>query len=114
MRCGGATERITASAATASGGASSAPSAIAAAHGMFGRKTRETQATAMVVSPTATSTSDSTGRQFARRSRSDVSCAASSRTGATNSARISSGGRPSRGTPGIRATATPPTASSVG
>ena len=53
MRCGGRSGRNTAVAATASGGATTAPSAIAAAHGRSGMSRRATTATAAVVRPTA-------------------------------------------------------------
>src|SRR6267378_2344081 len=49
--------------ATASGGATMAPSAIAAAHGIAGTSACATSATATVVSATATSTSAVTGAQ---------------------------------------------------
>jgi len=78
-------------AAAASGGATMAPSAIATGHGMSGRSQCATTATAAVVIPTAASTSVETGSQLLRRSRSEVSKAASSSTGATNSASASSG-----------------------
>ena len=51
------------------------------------------EATATVVNPTAKTTRPVTGAQLSLRSRSDASYAASSRTGATNSASASSGGR---------------------
>ena len=53
MRCGGRTCRSTAVAAAASGGATTAPSAIAGAQGISGIRARVTTATAIVVRPTA-------------------------------------------------------------
>src|SRR4029453_9595170 len=91
IRCGGRNGRSTAVAATASGGATTAPSAIAAAHGIVGMSVWTTTATAAVVNPTANTTRLVTGSQLSRRSLSDASYAASSRTGATNSASASSG-----------------------
>ena len=60
-------------AAVASGGATIAPSAIAAAHGMSGSSQRTSTATAAVVRPTAMSTSVDTGSQLSLRSRTEVS-----------------------------------------
>ncbi len=60
-------------AATASGGATIAPIAIAAAHGILGTIAWTTSATAAVVSPTAISARLATGIQCRFRSRSDVS-----------------------------------------
>jgi hypothetical protein len=73
-----------------------------------------TTATAAVVSPTATTTRQATGSQLSRRSRSDASKAASSRTGATNNASTNSGGRLRRGAPGMNATKAPPSARKTG
>ena len=101
-------------AAAASGGATMAPSAIATAHGMSGRSQCATTATAAVVTPTATSTSVETGSQLFRRSRSEVSKAASSSTGATNSASASSGSSVHDGPPGTKASNMPPIARNVG
>ena len=81
MRCGGRSCRSTAVAAAASGGATTAPSAIAGAHGMAGINVRATTATAMVVRPTATTTRPVTGAQLSLRSRGEASYAASSRIG---------------------------------
>src|SRR5215211_3241224 len=83
MRCGGRNGRSTAVAATASGGATTAPSAIAADHGIAGTSVWTTIATAAVVKPTANTTSAVTGPQLSLRSLSDVSYAASTSTGAT-------------------------------
>ena len=60
MRRGGRSWFRTAEAATASGGATIAPSAIAAAIGRSAIA-QPTNATAAVVNPTATSTSDASG-----------------------------------------------------
>ena len=73
MRCGGLNWRSTAVAAAASGGATTAPSAIAGAHGMAGISARATTATAMVVKPTANTTRPVTGAQLSLRSRGDAS-----------------------------------------
>ena len=73
MRCGSGAERSTVVAADASGGATMAPRAIAAAHGSDGTSACATQATAAVVVATATSTSAAIGSQFSRRSRTEVS-----------------------------------------
>src|SRR3954464_9505795 len=91
-RCGGRSGRSTAVAATASGGATIAPSVIAAAHGICGTSACTSTATAAVVSATATTTSAVTGTQLSHRSRGDASYAASTSTGATKSASTSSGG----------------------
>ena len=64
MRCGGRNGRSTAVAATASGGATMAPSTIAGAHGISGTRARTTTATATVVSPTANTTRLPTGSQL--------------------------------------------------
>jgi hypothetical protein len=60
-------------AATASGGATIAPSAIAAAQGMPGANRCATTATAAVVRPTAKTTRPVTGAQLSFRSRSEAS-----------------------------------------
>src|SRR4051812_1631031 len=91
-----------------------APSAIATAHGMSGRSQCATTATAVVVTPTATSTSVETGSQLLRRSRSEVSNAASSSTGATNSASARSGSSVQDGPDGRNASSVPPSARNVG
>src|SRR3954466_488500 len=114
MRCGGRTCCNTAIAATASGGATTAPSATAADHGTSGISARVTTATAMVVSPTAKMTRPATWRQLSLRSRNDVSYAASSSTGATNNASASSGGTVNDGAPGRNARSTPATARNTG
>ena len=72
MRCGGRNGRSTAVAAAASGGATTAPSAIAGAQGMP-IMACATAATATVVKPTATTTRLVTGAQLSRRSRGDAS-----------------------------------------
>ena len=71
--------------------------------GYAGISARVTAATAMVVSPTAKTTSPMTGDQLSRRSRGEASKAASSRTGATNSASASSGRTVNDGAPGTNA-----------
>lgn len=113
-RCGRPIWRITAVAAAASGGATMAPSAMATGQGMSGTSQRLTSATPATVLATAAITSPLTGRQLARRSRSEVWYAASSRTGATNSVNASSGSSTQRGLLGTKASAAPPRASSVG
>ena len=60
-------------AAAASGGATTAPRATAAAHGMAGTIARATTATAIVVRPTLTTTRPATGAQFSLRSRGEAS-----------------------------------------
>lgn len=100
MRCGGFNWRSTAVAAAASGGATTAPSAIAGAHGMAGISVRAATATAMVVRPTAKTARPVTGAQLSLRSLGDASKAASSSTGATKSARASSGSMVNDGAPG--------------
>jgi hypothetical protein len=72
-RCGSLTSRSTAVAATASGGATIAPIAAAAAEGMVGTSTCTTKATAAVVSPTAISARLITGTEWRFKSRSEVS-----------------------------------------
>src|SRR2546430_9171053 len=106
--------RRTAAAATASGGATTAPSAIAAAQGIVGMSAWATTATAAVVNPTATTTRLGTGAQLSLRSLSDASYAASSRTGATNSASARSGGTLIDGAPGRNASSAPPSARNTG
>ncbi len=101
-------------AAAASGGATMAPSAIATAHGMSGRSQCASHATAAVVTPTATNTSIDTGSQLLRKSRSEVSNAASSSTGATNSASARSGSSIQEGPDGTKAINAPPTARKIG
>src|SRR5688500_597488 len=113
-RCGGRSCFSTVVAAAASGGATIAPSAIAAAHGIAGTIACATTATTMTVSATAPSASPAIGRQFARMSRGDESNAASSRTGATKSASASSGSRTSVGVPGTSASAAPASATGAG
>ena len=73
MRWGGRTWRSTAIAAAASGGATTAPSAIAVAHGIAGTSIRATHATITVVTITATTTRPVSGAQFSFRSRGDAS-----------------------------------------
>ena len=114
MRCGGRNGRSTAVAATASGGATMAPSAIAGAHGIVGMSVRATTATAAVVNPTANTTRPVTGAQLSLRSLSEASYAASSRTGATKSASASSGGSVNDGAPGTNASSAPPSARNTG
>src|SRR5215203_806797 len=113
-RCGGRSCLRTVVAAAASGGATMAPSAIAAAHGMSGTSSRVTTATMAIVRTTAPRARLVTARQFARRSRGEESKAASTRTGATNSASASSGSSTIVGTPGISASAAPASATSAG
>jgi hypothetical protein len=72
-RCGIRTWRRIAVAAVASGGATTAPSATAAAHGIAGTMARTTTATAMVVSPTLTTTRLATATQLSLRSRGEAS-----------------------------------------
>jgi hypothetical protein len=91
-----------------------APSATAAAQGISGTSQRASTATDAVVRPTATRTSVETGSQLFRRSRSEVSNAASSSTGATNSASASSGSSIQRGPDGTKASSMPPSARKVG
>ena len=115
MRCGGRSWRSTAvAAAAASGGATTAPSTIAGAHGIAGISQRATTATATVVRPTATTTRPVTGAQLSLRSRGDASYAASSRMGATNSASASSGRTVNVGAPGTNARSAPPSARNTG
>jgi hypothetical protein len=101
-------------AAAASGGATNAPRVTATAHGMAGSIHRATNATAPVVTLTATRISEATGNQFLRRSRIGLSKAASSSTGATNRASARSGSRVRRGPLGSSARTMPPKASSAG
>src|SRR5438128_1776295 len=114
MRWGGRNWRSTAVAATASGGATTAPSAIAAAQGIVGMSAWATTATAAVVNPTATTTRLVTGAQLSLRSLSDASYAASSSTGAMKSASASSGGTVKEGAPGTKARSAPPSARNTG
>ena len=90
MRCGSLSSFSTAAAAAASGGATMAPSAIAAAIGSPAKR-QPINATAAVVSTTANTASETTGMTLRRNSWGEVSNAASSRAGATNSASARSG-----------------------
>jgi hypothetical protein len=83
--------RRTAVAAAASGGETRAPRATAAARGISGTRARATRATATVVKLTATTTKPISGAQLSFRSLGEASCAASSSTGAMNSARAELG-----------------------
>ena len=114
MRCGGRSCRSTAVAAAASGGATMAPSAIAAGQGSSGMSHRATSATAVTVSATATSARPVTARQLRLRSRGEESKAASSSTGATSRVSASSGSSVMLGVPGSSASAAPASASSAG
>src|SRR3954462_8609812 len=100
MRCGGLSCRKTAVAAAASGGATTAPRAMAAGQGSSGTSARVTTATAIVVKPTANTASPATGIQLSFRSRGELSNAASRSTGATKIASASSGGTVNTGAPG--------------
>jgi hypothetical protein len=101
---------ITAAAATASGGATMAPSVMAAASGRPANA-QPAHATAAVVSSTATSTSETSGSQLRRSSRGAVSKAESSSAGAMKSASARCGSRLMCGTQGIAPSATPASAS---
>src|SRR5690242_14393446 len=114
IRCGRRTWRSTAVAAAASGGATMAPSATAAAQGRAGSSHRATAATAPTVRPTAPSTRPPTGAQLSRRSRGLASKAASSSTGATKRASARSGSNVASGAPGTKASTAPASASSAG
>src|ERR1700735_5734051 len=109
-RWGIRTSRRTAVAAAASGGATAAPKASAAAQGIAGTSQRATNATAAVVTATATNTRLTTGIQYWRRSRSELSNAASISTGATNKASAKPGSSEIRGGCGRSATHTPTSA----
>src|ERR1700749_4235823 len=100
--------------AAASGGATMAPSAIAAGQDMSGNSVCTSTATAPVVTPTAAMTSVDIGNQLARRSRKDVSKEASSNTGATKSANASFGSSVQVGDAGTKESNAPPTARKVG
>src|ERR1017187_10510560 len=78
-------------AAAASGGATRAPSASAAAQGISGTRARATSATPAVVNPTANTTSSVSPTQLSLRPLRDASYAASSSAGAMKSASTSSG-----------------------
>lgn len=91
-----------------------APSATAAAHGIAGISQCATAVTATGVKPTATTTSVETGTQLRRRSRSDVSNAASSSTGATKSVSARLGTSVHDGLDGTKASSAPPMARKVG
>jgi hypothetical protein len=71
-------------------------------------------ATVAAVTPTAMNTSVETGSQLSRRSRSEVSKAASNNTGATNSASARSGSSVQDGADGTKASSMPPMARKVG
>src|SRR5262250_514446 len=85
IRRGGRNWRSTAAAAAAFGGATMAPSAIAAASGRPANF-HPIKATAAVVTMTAMTASEVSGSALRLRSRGEVSKAASTRTGVTNKA----------------------------
>src|SRR5258706_7864001 len=101
-------------AGAASGGETMAPSEPAAPQGMPGSSQWTSTATAAVVRPTAMSTSVETGSQLSLRSRTEVSYAASTSTGATNSASARSGSNVQDGPDGTKASSMPPMARKVG
>jgi hypothetical protein len=111
MRYGKLTWRRMAVAAAASGGATMAPSATAAcrepAHA-------PPLATTAVVKPTATTTNVETDNQLLRKSHSEASKAASSSTGATNSASAGFGSSVHEGLAGKNANSALPIARKVG
>ena len=113
-RRGGLMWRRTAEAATASGGATMAPSAIAGAQARSGVSQRATMATAMVVATTAPSTRPETAIQSRFKSRIDMSKPASTSTGARKSASARSGSSSTRGAPGTKATPAPTSARKAG
>jgi len=113
MRCGRLNSFSTAVAAAASGGATIAPSAIAAASGSPAKR-QPRNATAAVVRTTANTASETTGITLRRSSWGEVSNAASSRAGATNSARARSGSMRISGANGRKAIPAPAMASSEG
>jgi hypothetical protein len=105
--------RKTSLAATASGGATIAPRAIAAAIGKPAKRYPK-NATAAAVSTTATTASEAIGTTLRRKSRGDVSNAASSSAGATNNANARSGSMAIRGANGRKARPAPAMASRDG
>ena len=113
IRCGIRRCRSTSLAATASGGATIAPSAIAAAIGKPANR-HPRNAIAAVVSTTATTAIEATGMALSRRPRGDVSNAASRSAGATNSANASSDSMRIGGANGKKASPAPAMASSDG
>ena len=113
-RCGGRSGRSTAVAAAASGGATTAPRAIAAAQGIAGSIARTTTATATAVRQTANTTRLVTGAQLSRRSRGDVCVRGVQQHRGDEDREREFGGTVNDGAPGRNASSAPPTARNTG
>ena len=103
----------TEAAATASGGATTAPSAMAAAQGSSGRMSLITTATQAVVNSTQPTASSRMGRRLKRNSRQSVRQALAWRRGGRKKASASVGSSETRGRPGMKASAMPPITSTT-
>src|SRR6267378_1903604 len=113
VRRGRLNSRSTAAAAAASGGATMAPSATAAAKGNPA-SAQPAQATAAVVSNTSTTASEVRGNQMRSISRGGMSKAVSMTAGATNKAKARRGSMLKCGAKGNAATQPPASASMAG
>src|SRR6266403_716783 len=113
VRRGRLNSRSTAAAAAASGGATMAPSATAAANGNPA-SAQPAQATAAVVSNTSTTASEVSGNQMRSISRGGRSKAVSMTAGATNKANARRGSMLNCGAKGNAATQPPASASMAG
>src|SRR6476646_356596 len=96
-----------AAAATASGGLTIAPNAIATGHGIPGTINRATRATATEVTSTSATASDPIGRMFALNSRSGVKNAAAQSTGGRKTKNTKLGSSSGITTPGRSAITSP-------
>src|SRR6476659_9329379 len=96
-----------AAAATASGGLTIAPNAMATGHGIPGTSRRTTTATAAEVTRTSATASDAIGRMFALNSRSGVKYAAAQRIGGRKTKNTTLGSSSGTTTPGRSAMTRP-------
>ena len=101
-------------AASASVGATIAPSANAAAQPMLGTSVWATAATTTVVKMTRAIERRAIGPRFRRRSRSGVWNAATNSSGGRNTTSTRSGSRVMLGRPGMKPSASPPSTNSAG
>src|SRR3989454_836440 len=101
-------------AAATSGGDTTAPRANADAQGNPGTARRATQATTAVTNSTWPTPSNRIGRRLARTSRYDAKSDARYNRGGMNTRNTSCGSNCTAGSPGTRATSSPPTTSTAG
>ena len=106
-RRGTGSRETTAAAATASGGETMAPSAMATAHGRFGSSACEAMATTAVVVNTSPTASRPIGRMACLNSRNDVKNAAAHRIGGRKTKNTRSGSSSGTLTPGRKPSASP-------